>query len=1239
MRKPIKAIGILLSAVMTAGMFTALPFSADAASSVQYIDRTWDSAQAKIVETTQTRSGCTALGSGTTVLSGGWYVLNGNVKLSKELKVLGNANLIPCNGYTLNSRYGIFVEHGKTLTIYGQSGDKGKIDVYNPDGAGIGAWDGQIGGSVVIKGGNIKAEGGGKDAGIGGAKGSDSGFDGVTIYGGEITAVSGGRAAAIGSGQKNNEENCGAINIYGGKITAEGNHYGAGIGGGEDCNGGTVTIYGGEDSHVGTLTINGGTIKAIAGEEPAAIGAGYHHDLDSEINISDATIYAVSHLGAAIGAGSGDRENHSGENNKPIRITDSKIYAAAGRLTDSLLPTEKNIDNYDFESLTKDKILNMNQAKNGAAAIGAGRGGSQDGTIYISGSSEVYAHSGGKEMPGAGIGGGAESKLDNGGGSSDIDLSGLTTGFVDAYGPKGSDGKGDAIGAGAGDSRRCTLSIPDNYCVYCYDNSTYAASGKRSSVCQKNRHVLVKPCEHPNDQAYYTLEDNTKDQEHTKHCGYCLYSGTESHSGNPCVCGVENGLCYVTLHSGGNIRVLVPIGKKFILPEGSDYVAGNYYRLFDGWDYNGQILQPGNSITPQSDIMVKSRMVEAFDVTAAANLENGTVCTDKSIAAVGETVYVDPEPDTGYSVSSVTVSGTVYDENNQASQYSETLTKDEDNEYSFVMPRGNVTVSATFVYDPHEHDGITFSPAANTSTLSTAGSYYLTADTELPSALASGTTNICLNGNKLYIGDSGVALGQDVTLNIYDDQGTGSITAAAGSEPTNSAAITVDNGGTLNLFGGSITGFSADTNSFGGAVSVCSGGEFNMNDGSSIRKNSFNNNGGVFIQDGGSFTLCGNAEISDNTIVSDGTEKEVNVLLDNNAHINISAELDRVAAVGVSTISNADSVTITEGLNSSIDYFFSDNDELYIFTGSDGEAVLSRFEDGMGTTLKGYTVVLDGDIAVNFYMELASSVINSTNDPEMNFTVPGGGSEYEAQTVKLSDAEHNGNIYRFKCRVAAKNMTAQIQAQLSDGNNLSKVYTCSVKDYSDYLLAHADENGNDNEKEYYRASPLVRAMLHYGAAAQEQFGSTDPPANEGIEDNGWENVTAADINKPHSASNETLPQNIDFEGATLTLNSQTTLSLYFTSDEMPEFSCENMTVESFSVGSYKVASIRNIPAKKLSSDFILKVNKDYQVKYCPLTYCYNVLNETEGRYSDTLKNTVRTFYLYSSEADAYFPHE
>ena len=158
-----------------------------------------------------------------------------------------------------------------------------------------------------------------------------------------------------------------------------------------------------------------------------------------------------------------------------------------------------------------------------------------------------------------------------------------------------------------------------------------------------------------------------------------------------------------------------------------------------------------------------------------------------------------------------------------------------------------------------------------------------------------------------------------------------------------------------------------------------------------------------------------------------------------------------------------------------------------------------------------------------------------------------------------------------------------------------------------------------------------------GAAAQEQFGSTDPPANEGIEDNGWQNVTSEIINKPHSASNETLPQNIYFEGATLTLNSQTTLSLYFTSDEMPEFSCENMTVESLSVGSYKVARIRNIPAKKLSSDFILKVNKDYQVKYCPLTYCYNVLNDTEGRYSDTLKNTVRTFYLYSSEADEYFP--
>lgn len=1361
-----KSVGILLPAVMTAGMFTALPFTANAASGVQYVDRTWDSTEAKIVETAKSRSDCTALNSGTTEFSGGWYVLNSNVKFSKEIKVSGDASLILCNGYTLDSRYGIFVEQGKTLTIYGQSGDKGKIDVYNKYGAGIGAWDGQKGGSVVIKGGNIKTEGGSKDAGIGGAKGGDSGFDGIAVYGGDITAVSGGRAAAIGSGQRNKKENCGEINIYGGKITAVGNHYGAGIGGGEDCNGGTVTIYGGtiiaeggheaagigggEDSHVGNLTINGGTIdaiggkraagigsgadclnggtitinggkvrawgsgknkysyfgngaagigggdegrngtvtinggdveayashaaagigggfyynggnititggyvkargseegaaigggksanagnititggtvKAIGGKDSAAIGAGYHHDLDSEINISNATVYAVSQLGAAIGAGSGDRENHSGENNKPIRITDSKIYAASGRYTDHLF-TEETINDYDFDSLTKDKIFNLKQSKNGAAAIGAGQGGSQDGTIYISGSSEVYAYGGGTNKPGAGIGGGGESKLDNGGGSSDIDLSGLTTGFVDSYGAKGSKGKGDAIGAGAGDSRRGTLSIPDNYCVYCYDSNSYAASGKRSSVCQKNRHVLVKPCEHPDDQAYYTLEEDTKEQEHTKHCNLCLYSGTESHSGSPCVCGVENGTCYVTLRSGGVARALVPIGSKFILPDGSDYTGGDYYQLFDGWVYNGQILQPGDSITPQSNITVNSHTVEAFDVIAAANLENGTVSADKSIAAVGETVFVDPEPDADHSVSSVTVSGTVYDENNQPSQYSETLTRNEDDEYSFVMPRGNVTVSAAFVYDAHEHDGIAFSPAADTSALSTAGSYFLTADTELPSTLAAGTTNICLNGHTLYIGNSGVVLGQGVTLNIYDDQGTGRITASEDSgEPTDSAAITVDDGGVLNLCSGSITGFSAETSGFGGAVRVCSGGEFNMYEGSSVRKNSFRNNGGVFVQDGGIFRLCGNAEVSNNTNNYGGSENEVNVLLDSNAHIDVAAKLDCVAAVGVRTLSTADFVAVTEGLNGngSADYFFSDDDEMLVFTGSNGEAILSKFGDETGVHLAGHSISLDGDIAVNFYMQLSSETA-SHEGVKMQFNVSDTSMEYRNQEVAVSDDIKDGEYYVFKCRVAAKNVDSVIQAQLIDGNSKSRVYTYSVREYANYLLDNADENGTDEQKEYAKAAPLVRAMLAYADNANHYFGGGTEPAQ-------------IDAVIPEYAYTVADTAKDVFYGATLSLKSQTTLSLYFASAQELTFSIEGITegkdyfIDHF--GSDYVIRIRNIAVYDLDKPVTVKVNGEDAVTYSPLTYCYKAQTSSDTK----LVNTVRALYNYYLAAHEYF---
>ena len=307
------------------------------------------------------------------------------------------------------------------------------------------------------------------------------------------------------------------------------------------------------------------------------------------------------------------------------------------------------------------------------------------------------------------------------------------------------------------------------------------------------------------------------------------------------------------------------------------------------------------------------------------------------------------------------------------------------------------------------------------------------------------------------------------------------------------------------------------------------------------------------------------------------------------------------------------------------------NDGTYSFTMPENNVsmeVVTAFTDGIGAALAGHSISLKGDIAVNFYMDLDPEIAQSET-AYMQFTIPNG-STTEIKTMPVRKASEEGGYYIFKCSVAAKDMNSIIKAQIFDGNgNPGTEYTYSVRRYADYLLAHTRNNAD-----YAKAAPIVRAMLHYGAAAQGYFGSTSSPANTDIESNGWENVTAQTINKPYDRTTESLPAGVTFEGVTLSLRSQTTLSLYFKSDQPLEFSCAGMTVETKAVGEYCVARIRDIPARLLSHDFTLSLGGDYQVTYSPLNYCYNVLNDSSQ--PDSLRHVAQTLYLYSQAADAYF---
>lgn len=277
-----------------------------AAETVSYIERSWDGT--KVTATERTANDCTLLSGLTdkTAWSSGWYAVTEDVTVEARITVTGDVHLILKDGATLTAKKGIEVNAGSSLTIYGQSGDtgrivanivydaQGKINGYGSDnGAGIGGGNRKDGGSITIHGGTIDAAGY-YGAGIGGGYSSRGGE--ITILGGTVTATSGSMGAGIGGGGTGDG---GSITIHGGHVLAESKGT-AGIGGG-----GTGA---GDTGRGGTVTITGGTVEA-----------------KGKTNLSE------SSQQCAIGGGNANVKNQG-----TLSVSGSKVIMRASRMSNPL---------------------------------------------------------------------------------------------------------------------------------------------------------------------------------------------------------------------------------------------------------------------------------------------------------------------------------------------------------------------------------------------------------------------------------------------------------------------------------------------------------------------------------------------------------------------------------------------------------------------------------------------------------------------------------------------------------------------------------------------------------------------------------------------------------------------------------------------------------------------------------------------------------------------------------------
>ena len=74
-----------------------------------------------------------------------------------------------------------------------------------------------------------------------------------------------------------------------------------------------------------------------------------------------------------------------------------------------------------------------------------------------------------------------------------------------------------------------------------------------------------------------------------------------------------------------------------------------------------------------------------------------------------------------------------------------------------------------------------------------------------------------------------------------------------------------------------------------------------------------------------------------------------------------------------------------------------------------------EFADGVGTRLVGRSISVEGDVGVNFYMEIDPEIAASET-AYIQFTIPTG-DKTETETVLVSDALQQDGCYRFNCNV------------------------------------------------------------------------------------------------------------------------------------------------------------------------------------------------------------------------------
>ena len=134
-----KLLSFLLTLAMLLGLVPGMGLTAYAASNpFSYKAATVDTSTHAVtfVDASCEEYTVVTTSTGEVTWNSGWYVVSGTVDIDGGITVNGDVKLILCDDATLNAKAGIVGDYdgtGNSLTIYGQSGNTGKLSVKTTD--------------------------------------------------------------------------------------------------------------------------------------------------------------------------------------------------------------------------------------------------------------------------------------------------------------------------------------------------------------------------------------------------------------------------------------------------------------------------------------------------------------------------------------------------------------------------------------------------------------------------------------------------------------------------------------------------------------------------------------------------------------------------------------------------------------------------------------------------------------------------------------------------------------------------------------------------------------------------------------------------------------------------------------------------------------------------------------------------------------------------------------------------